>query len=118
MKTIRIEGQEQEVIEVDGKYRIAVQLCRPKWTEARELRWVIRVRPKEREYVILLCLLDRAYQRVIDFYVRLPIEMEITRIKQFGENDEWLGKATRLDDLSELYGVTKRAQSDRVEHCT
>lgn len=115
MRAIRIEGQKRKAIEVDEKLRISVHLCRPKWTEARELRWLVRVRPKERDYIPLLCTLDRAYSKITDFYVRLPIENSVRLIKQFGKDDQWLAKATRLEELSELYGVAKKMQRTHTQ---
>jgi DNA invertase Pin-like site-specific DNA recombinase len=115
MRAIRIEGQKRKAIEVDEQLRISVHLCRPKWTEARELRWLVRVRPKERDYILLLCTLDRAYSKITDFYVRLPIENSVRLIKQFGKDDQWLAKATRLEELSELYGVAKKMQRTHTQ---
>ena len=96
-----------------GTFRISVQLCRPVWTEAGELRWLVRVRPEERDYIVLLCLLDRPYSKITDFYVTVPIRNSIAFTKQFGKGDEWLSKAARLEDLSELYGVAKRFHRTR-----
>lgn len=108
MRPIRIEGQKRKALEVDERFRISVQICRPKWTDARQLRWVMRVRPKERDYIVLLCPLNRAYSKIVDYYVMPPIGNSIRLLKQFGNNDEWLIKGTRLEDLRELYGVAKK----------
>ena len=113
MHPIQIEGHKRMAVEVDGKFRISVQLCRPVWTEAGELRWLVRVRPEERDYIVLLCLLDRPYSTITDFYVTAPLRNSIAFTKQFGKGDEWLSKAARLEDLSELYGVAKRFQRTR-----
>ncbi len=69
---------------------------------------VMRVRPKERDYIVLLCPLNRAYSKIVDYYVMPPIGNSIRLLKQFGNNDEWLIKGTRLEDLRELYGVAKK----------
>jgi DNA invertase Pin-like site-specific DNA recombinase len=62
----------------------------------------------EREYVTLVCLLNARNDGFHSFYV-FP-NMELRSFHQFGENDSWLRRGTRLEHLSQFCDVAKGAQ--------
>jgi DNA invertase Pin-like site-specific DNA recombinase len=104
----RLSGGRRQVLDVDGEFQVAVQLCRPICTEAHQLRWRMRGWPTECNLVTLLCLLDRTYKEIFQYYVIPAPRESIGGQKQLSPGSGWLSNARRLDNLADLYRVAKQ----------
>lgn len=104
----QIKGSKRLILDVAGQFKIAVQVCRPMWTEGHKLRWQMKGRTDECDFVTLLCLPDQFYRKLLGFYLIPPPGRSIGHHKQFWPEDDWLLQGTKLEDLSELYRLGKR----------
>jgi len=71
-------------------------------------------RSDERNLVTLLGIPDVSYKKVQELYVIPPPGSSIGRTRTFWRGDKWLSQGTKLEDLSELYGVARRLHR---QHC-
>jgi hypothetical protein len=68
----------------------------------------------ERDYITLLCTMNRSHDRVLDYYV-LP---RMTAHTLLHRNDSWLRKGMRLSRLSDFYATVKRMWAERSKQKT
>jgi hypothetical protein len=99
---ITMPGQKGRlVVEIDGRLRIAVYLCRP---NINENSWILRLRSQDAHLPVLICTVSKSGSDLRDFYVLPPpdssMKWKILRVDQ-----NWLSAGQKLRKLDELCNV-------------
>lgn len=108
VRFIRLPGQEQvrPVVEIDGRFRVAVYLCRATTSlNTGEPGWLLRARPQERGLPALICTMDESFSRFLNFYMLSPLGASFLKYRVIRENQAWLPaerKFARLDDFCDI----------------
>lgn len=108
-RIIRLPGQNQrQVIEFDGRLRLAIHICRPvESTVSGEPRWILRVQPLERGLPALICTVDPTRTTLLNRYV-VPEFVNGFRLNRiFGESDTLLTSGRKLENLGQFYEAAK-----------
>jgi DNA invertase Pin-like site-specific DNA recombinase len=97
--------EQREVVEVDRQVKVSVLLCGK--LNRRGMRgqfpWLLRLLPRERENIALICALDSQWRNVVSYHLMQPIGDSITQSHCFYKDDPWLtNTGIRLEDLSDL----------------
>lgn len=100
--------QHRSMLLVDGTIWVSLLLCRSKMKHGR-LVWVIDPNEREREYITLLCTLNKSHDQVTDYYV-VP---RLSNHRQLRRNVSWLRDGIRLQRLSDFYSTVKRVWLER-----
>ena len=111
--------QLRQIVEIDGRLRIAVYLCRTVNTiKAGELGWTLRLRPLDRHLPVLICTVDRSFSKLLDFYVLPPPENSL-KWKILREGQPWLSAGRKLDKLEDFCVVANEvaSKSSNCEFC-
>lgn len=114
MRFIRLPGQLQvrPVVEIDGRLRVAVCHCRAtRTTNSGEHGWLLRVRPHERHLPALICTMDPACSKFLDFYVFPPFGASFLRARVLRENQPWFAAGRKLDKLDDFCNVAREVAS-------
>jgi hypothetical protein len=99
-------GSARVILRFDNSIRVSLLICPSFRTKSNNPRWKIRPYYKESGYVTLLCFADLPKTGFHSFIMMRDIDK--TKPYTTRPNDPWLLRGTRLNDLSELYDVTKR----------
>lgn len=121
VRIISLPGQQiRLVVEIDGRLRIAVYLCRiSDKMKAGEFGWVLRLRPVDKHLPVLICTVDRSFSKLLNFYVLPPPEPSL-KWKILREGQPWLSagrKLVRLEDFCDAADEVA-SQSKNCEGCT
>ena len=111
--------QLRQIVEIDGRLRIAVYLCRTVNTiKAGELGWTLRLRPLDRHLPALICTVDPSFSKLLDFYVLPPPENSL-KWKILREGQPWLSAGRKLDKLEDFCVVANEvaSKSSNCEFC-
>lgn len=101
--------QRFRVLELDNRIRIAVYICRidvP--TVSGEPRWMLRMRPRERQLPALICIPDSELKCLTDFYFVRDLGRVDTKWKVIGPNHLWLAAENHLGVISDLCRTAMR----------
>ena len=101
-------GLTREIIEVDGKIRVSVYLCRETALPAQNRKWVLRIRPAERRNLALVALVDSTLCRIRGFYLLPPFGDSIKLFRFFRENDSRFAGGEKLKALGDLCAAARR----------
>ena len=98
---------------IDHSFMVSILFCRSKCKRGKSC-WVIEPDELERDYITLLCTMNRSHDRVLDYYV-LPRRTAHTLLHG---NDSWLRKGMCLSRLSDFYATVKRMWAERSKQKT
>jgi DNA invertase Pin-like site-specific DNA recombinase/DNA-binding winged helix-turn-helix (wHTH) protein len=105
VRFVSLPGQQlQRIVEIDGRLRVAVYLCRAiDNTKTGEPGWQLRVRPLERNLPALVCTVDRSSSKLLNFYLFSSIA-DTLKYRALRENQPWLstGRKLGLDDFCDI----------------
>jgi DNA invertase Pin-like site-specific DNA recombinase len=119
----------RSVLRIDATFMVSVLFCRCENSlrqNAKHRRWNIPGRPlvtrqcwgatpapAEREYITLLCLLSKKFDRILGFYVvdKMPNQAYV----RLRKNSEFLEQATKLHQLREFYEAVKKLWQHRSD---
>jgi DNA invertase Pin-like site-specific DNA recombinase/DNA-binding winged helix-turn-helix (wHTH) protein len=105
VRVICLPGQRlRQVIEIDGRIRVAVYLCHAINSNAGELGWNLRLRPLDRHLPMLICTVDQSFSKLLNFYVLPPSEKSM-KCKILREGEPWLSAGRRLLTLADFCAV-------------
>jgi DNA invertase Pin-like site-specific DNA recombinase len=93
----------RSVLLIDHSFMVSVLLCRSKRKRG-TLIWVVEPNSAERDFITLLCTMNRSHDRVIDYFL-LP---DMRPFRKLCFHDGRLGKAVRLHGLAEFYTTAKK----------
>jgi DNA invertase Pin-like site-specific DNA recombinase len=111
----------RRVVEIDGRFRVAIYLCRATVATAiGERGWLLRIRHPEKDLIALVCTMDESFSRLLDFYVFSPLDARFLTDRVLRENQPWLSSARKLRTLDEFCTVAKEIASgiSHSEHFT
>jgi DNA invertase Pin-like site-specific DNA recombinase/DNA-binding winged helix-turn-helix (wHTH) protein len=111
----------QQVVEIDGRLRVAVYLCRAtNEISTGEPGWYLRVRALEKRLPALICTIDRSFTQLLNFYVFPSLGDSFPTTRIFRENQAWLSSGRKLEKLDDFCEVAKDvvSQSKNCEHYT
>lgn len=92
----------KQVVEIDGRLRIAVYLCRPVTKGKPEnCGWVLRLRPLDRHLPVLICAVDRLFSKLVSFSL-LPPFHTLLKTRILRENQEWFLAGRKLANLQDF----------------
>ena len=109
----------RSVLRIDNKFMVSILFCRHEKPFRRVSKrqagkapgpkplpgrcWGATPPPAEREYITLLCLLSRRFDRILDFYVVNRMgDRAYIRLRRDGE---FLRQAIKLESLLDFYSV-------------
>lgn len=123
VRFIRLPGQEQvrPVVEIDGRFRVAVYLCRATTSlNTGEPGWLLRARPQERGLPALICTMDESFSRFLNFYVLSPLGTSFLKYRVIRENQSWLCAGRKLARLNDFCDIAKEVATrcEPSEHYT
>jgi hypothetical protein len=113
VRFISLPGQQMKmVVEIDGRLRVAVYLCRT-FSSKKDTGWLLRLRPLDAHLPALICTVDQSFSELLNFYV-LPPPGNSLKSKIFREGQSWLSAGQKLGSLGELCEVA----NDVASHST
>ena len=104
----------RSILRIDDVFMVSIMFCGPAMTEPRDC-WSARPAPAERDYITLMCLLNRRYDRVLHYYLLPKIgEWNSLRLRP---NSPLLRESIKLDSLSDFYAIVRKVwdQNPRVQ---
>jgi DNA-binding winged helix-turn-helix (wHTH) protein len=109
VRFISLPGQQfRQVVEIDGRLRIAIYLCRPtNATSAGEPGWIVRVRPAEKELASLICTMDQTFSQLLNLYVFSSLA-DTRKYRVIRENQRWLSAGRKLGKLDDFCDIAKQ----------
>jgi DNA invertase Pin-like site-specific DNA recombinase/DNA-binding winged helix-turn-helix (wHTH) protein len=120
IRFISLPGQQfRQIVEIDGHFRVSIYLCRTvNSTRAGDSRWLVRVRPLEKNFPALLCTVDQSSATLLNFYVFPPLT-DTRKYRVFGEGTSWLSRGRILAKLEEFCDAVKEvgSQVEGREQC-
>ena len=103
LEIVRIPSHHWELIQFSNGLRLSVYLCRKFLTlNRKEPRWLLHVRPSERQYPVLICLVDDTQSSFSGLYVLPAIEQTIGKWKILRKDHPWLSKGRKLATLHQF----------------
>jgi DNA invertase Pin-like site-specific DNA recombinase/DNA-binding winged helix-turn-helix (wHTH) protein len=111
IRFISLPGQQfRQIAEIDCRIRVAIYLCRALTkTRAGESRWLLRVRPLEKEFPALICTVDESSSELLNFYLFPHFKGGPKKYKQFRANHPWLTAGRQLAKLDEFCDLATEA---------
>ena len=95
----------RSILRVDDMFMVSILFCGQEKTRTAYC-WAARPAPSEREYITLICLLNRRYDRVLRYYVAPKLgQWEYLRLQR---NSPFLREIVKLGSLSDFYGTVKK----------
>jgi len=120
VRVVCLPGQRlRQVVEIDGRVRVAVYLCRAVNSSAGELGWNLRLRPLDRHLPMLVCTVDQSFSELLNFYVLPPPEKSM-KWKILREGQPWLSAGRKLVRLEDFCAIANEvaAPSKNNAGCT
>jgi DNA-binding winged helix-turn-helix (wHTH) protein len=120
VRFIGLPGQQvRQVVEIDGRLRVSVYLCRAVYSRTGELGWNLRLRPLDRHLPLLLCTVDQSFSELLNFYMLPPPETSL-KWKIFREGHPWLSAGRKLGKLENFCAVANEVapQPQNCKGCT
>lgn len=112
VRFVGLPGQRlRQVIEIDGRLRVAVYLCRAVNVSEQEIGWNLRVRPLDRHLPALICTVDQSFSELLNFYVISPPGNSF-KWKILREKESVLAAGRKLAQLDDLYAVLNEVASE------
>jgi len=112
VKIVRLPGQGEPIVEIDGKLRIAVYLCRTLGTTlAGESGCALRVRPKEKDLLALICVMNPSCSKLLSFRVFPPFGLNFLKARRLRPNQPWFLASRELASLGDFCKVAKEVAS-------
>jgi DNA invertase Pin-like site-specific DNA recombinase len=110
VRVVRSRQEQKEVVEVDGRLRVSVLLCgrRNRGSVPGNFPWLLRVLPRDRENIALICTLDSQWRNVSSYHLMPPIRDSIKNSHCFYRKDPWLRSGKKLNSLREFCDTARR----------
>jgi DNA invertase Pin-like site-specific DNA recombinase len=105
VRIVRSGREQKEVVEVDGQFKVSVFLCgkRNRRGKRGQFPWLLRVLPRDRQNLALICILDPQWQNIVFYHLVRPIGDAFKQSHCFYEDDWWLSNwGLRLKDLCDF----------------
>lgn len=100
----------RSVLRIDDTFMVSILFCGQDTTEAKRC-WMVVPAPAERDYVTLVCLLNRRYDRVLRYYIAPKTgQWKSLRLRS---DSRFLRETVRLECLSDFYATVKRTWEER-----
>jgi DNA invertase Pin-like site-specific DNA recombinase len=105
----------RSILRIDDTFMVSILFCSRDTTVAKPC-WMVKPAPAERDYVTLICLLNRRYDRVLRYYIA-PKTGQWNSLRLRG-NSPFLNQTIRLECISDFYATVKRISDDRLSSST
>jgi len=102
---VRLPRKMRFLVRLDGILDVSIVVCPSYETKRWGLRWTLNPEPCERDHTTLLCLLGSGNTDFHSFWLLHRVDKLKTYCIQ--ENDPWLAKGQRLDELAQFYETAK-----------
>jgi DNA invertase Pin-like site-specific DNA recombinase/DNA-binding winged helix-turn-helix (wHTH) protein len=101
------------VVEIDGRLRVAIYLCRTfHKMNAGERGWILRLRPLDKHLPALICTVDQSFSQLVNFYV-LPPPATSLKNKILREGQPWLSAGRKLSKLEDFCKVASEVATSK-----
>jgi DNA invertase Pin-like site-specific DNA recombinase len=101
----------RSILRIDNMFVVSILFCGHEKIQAHHC-WAVRPVPAERDYITLLCLLNRRYERVLHYYVASKLgQWKYLRLN--GRSSPFLRETVELTHLSDFYVTVKRIWEER-----
>jgi hypothetical protein len=105
VRIVSSENRQKEFVEIDGHLRISALVCgkRSRPDKSGRFPWLLRIHPRDRQNVALICTLDPRWTQVLGYYLLPPVQNSIRQSHAFYMGDAWLTRSGRkLKSLADL----------------
>ena len=120
VRIVHSRKEQKEVVEVDRRFQVSVLLCgkRNRRGKNGQLPWLLRLLPRDRQNIALICTLDSQWETVASYHLVQPIRGSIKDSHCFYKDDSWLTNSGKeLDDLGDFCEIVRtfalRAEDSR-----
>ncbi|MBI3475225.1 MAG: recombinase family protein [Acidobacteria bacterium] len=100
----------RSVLRIDNGFMVSIVFCRPERTQ-KGLCWAVKAPEAERDYITLLCLLNRRHDRVLRYHL-VPRLGSWKTLRMYGSTP-FLRQATKLGHLSDFYTAVARLRDEK-----
>jgi DNA invertase Pin-like site-specific DNA recombinase len=114
---VRSRKEQKEVIEVDGRFKVSVLLCgkRNRRGIRGQFPWLLRLLPRDRQNIALICTLDSRWRNVVTYHLMQPIRDSMRQSHYFYKDDPWLtGSGKQLKTLGDFCHTVRNLASEIV----
>lgn len=114
VRLVRSGREQKEVVEVDGRFKVSVLLCgkRNRRGKRGQFPWLLRVSPRDRHNLALICILDPQWQNIVFYHLVRPIGDAVKRSHCFYKDDLWLANSgMELKDLCDFCDTVRSLAS-------
>jgi len=114
VRIVRSGKEQKEVIEVDQRVNVSVLLCGQRNRAGKDghLPWLLRLLPRDRQNIALICTLDSKWRKLVSYHLVRPIEDSIKGSHCFYRGDPWLTSSGRkLDRLGDFCDTVRSLAS-------
>lgn len=104
----------RSILRIDDAFMVSIVLCPIYQARTERPHWVIVPNPAERDFITLLCRLNRDSTRAVSYHMfpKLNLLMKTHRSRK---GDPWLCGGTKFENLSDFYSVVRKVWHDRQE---
>lgn len=101
-----LPNRHRSILRIDEDLLVSVLLCRIEQPRGEKPHWLVDPNPAERDFITLLCRLDRSRKRIISYHLFPAIDFP-GGTHNSGKADPWLKTGVRLANLSDFYDAVK-----------
>jgi DNA invertase Pin-like site-specific DNA recombinase len=105
VRIVSSANRQKAFVEIDTHLRVSIIVCgkRARLGTDGEFPWLLRIHPRDRQNIALLCILDSQWTHVVGYYLLPPIKDSLNRSHAFHRNDAWLNRsAHELKSLNDF----------------
>jgi len=105
VRILSSENRQKEFVEIDGHLRVSVIVCgkRSRPDKCGQFPWLLRIHPRDRQNIALICTLDSRWTHVLSYYLLPPVQDSIGQSHAFHNmSDAWLSSGRKLKHLNDL----------------
>lgn len=106
VRIVRSARQQKGCVEVDGHLKVSVLICGKcnRIGKAGQVPWLVRLLHRDRENLLLICMLDSRWKKVVGYYLLKSPGNSVKSSHRFYRDDLWLTRSGRRlkDDLSDF----------------
>lgn len=109
IRVVRSAEEHKAFVEVDGRFRVSVHVCGKQYRVGRGgLAWVLRLLPRERQHLALICPLDSEWKTVVGYFLVRPLGDSITAYRSFYDTAWLTAFGVELKTLRGFCGAVRK----------
>ena len=95
VRLVSSDNRQKAFVEVDRHLRVSILVCGRRAHPDKDGRfpWLLRISPRDRQNIALVCMLDSQWDHVVAYYLLPPITDSLRQSHAFHINDAWLTRS-------------------------